>query len=151
MEFLGKPFIAKEELDMVTPLSPLLFVLATDHLQLMINKAKNMGLLQLRIPTTTTTNDFPVIQCDDDTLIVVEGDTRQLFFLKSLLNNFSLSTGLKINFNKSMMIPINVSDERLDILIGTFGCSKESLPFTYLGLPLSIARPKSLGFPAHGE
>jgi hypothetical protein len=39
---------------------------------------------------------------------VAEGDAKQLFFLKSILNTFSLSTGLKINFNKSMMVPINI-------------------------------------------
>lgn len=39
------------------------------------------------------------------------------------------------------MIPINVSDEKLDILAGTFGCSKGELPFTYLGLPLGTSRP----------
>jgi hypothetical protein len=62
------------------------------------------------------------------------------------MNSFSLSTGLKINFNKSMMVPINVLDEKLDILAVTFGCSKGSLPFTYLGLPLSIDRPRAQDF-----
>jgi hypothetical protein len=80
------------------------------------------------------------------TLIIREGDTRQLFFLKSLLNSFSMSTGLKVNFNKSMMVPINVFDARLEILAGTFGCSKGSLPFTYLGLPLNISRPRVQDF-----
>lgn len=104
-----------------------------------------MGLLRLPIPTTSS-NDFPVIQYADDTLIMAEGDVNQLFFLKSLLNSFSLSTGLKINFNKSMMIPINVSEEKLDVLARTFGCSKGNLPFTYLGLPLSIDRPRTQDF-----
>lgn len=44
------------------------------------------------------------------------------------------------------MIPINVSEERLRILAGTFGCSIGSLPFIYLGLPLCIARPRALDF-----
>jgi hypothetical protein len=41
-----------------------------------------------------------------------------------------------------MMLPINLSEERLDLLAGTFGCSKGSLPFTYLGLPLGLTKPK---------
>jgi hypothetical protein len=45
-----------------------------------------------------------------------------------------------------MMVPINVLDEKLDILAVTFGCSKGSLPFTYLGLPLSIDRPRAQDF-----
>lgn len=140
----GKTFHCRRGVRQGDPLSPLLFVLAADFLQSMINKAKDMGLLRLPIPSSS--NDFPVIQYADDTLIVVEGDVRQLFFLRSLLNSFSMSTGLKVNFGKSMMVPINVSDDKLDILARTFGCSKGSLPFTYLGLPLSIDRPRAQDF-----
>lgn len=141
----GKTFHFKREVRQGDPLSPLLFVLAADFLQSMVNKAKAMGLLQLPIPTTYT-EDFPIVQYTDDTLIIMEGDTRQLFFLKSLLNNFYLCTGLKVNFSKSMMVPINLSEERLEVLPRTFGCSKVSLPFTYLGLPLSTARPRAQDF-----
>ena len=40
-----------------------------------------------------------------------------------------------------MMIPINITEDRFNILVQTFGCTKGSLPFTYLGLPLSLTRP----------
>jgi hypothetical protein len=63
------------------------------------------------------------------------------FFLKAILNSFAESTGLKVNYAKSMMVPININEERFDILAQTFGCAKGSLPFTYLGLPLSLTRP----------
>lgn len=135
---LGKTFRGVRQRD---PLSPLLFVLAANFLQSMINKAKEMGLLNLPIPMEQN-KDFPVIQYADDTLIIVEGDTRQLFFLRSLLNTFSLCTGLKVNFSKTMMVPINMSNERLNVLSRTYGCATGSLPFTYLGLPLSLTKPK---------
>jgi hypothetical protein len=111
----------------------------------MINKALQMGLLNLPIPINSS-SDFPVVQYADDTLIIMEGDAKQIFFMKALINSFSLSTGLKVNFSKSMMVPINLSEAKLDSLAATFGCSKGSLPFTYLGLPLSIERPKALDF-----
>lgn len=76
-----------------------------------------------------------MLQYADDTLIFMKADARQLFFLKALLNSFAESTGLKVNFHKSMMVPINVNETKLDILARTLGCSKGSLPFTYLGLP----------------
>jgi hypothetical protein len=136
-----KPFIVEEESGRVILFLLFFCAFAADSLQSMINEAKDMGLLQLPIPTNSS-SDFPVVQYADDTLIIMEGDTRQLFFLKSLLNSFSMSTGLKVNFNKSMMVPINVSDARMEILAGIFGCSKGSLPFTYLGLPLSISKPR---------
>lgn len=72
----------------------------------------------------------------------MEGDPRQLFFLKTLLQNFSNSTGLRVNYSKSMMLPINISEDRLEHLARTFGCTKGSFPFTYLGLPLGLTKPK---------
>jgi len=68
------------------------------------------------------------------------------FFLKTVLQNFTTSIGLKVNYNKSMMLPINISEEKIDLLARTFGCSKGSLPFTYLGLPLGTTKPKVLDF-----
>jgi len=83
-----------------------------------------------------------VIQHADDTLLVLEGDTRQLFFLKSMLNTFYEATGLRVNLRKSMMLPININEERFDLLAKTFGCSKGSFPFTYLGLPMGLTKPR---------
>jgi hypothetical protein len=71
----------------------------------------------------------------------MQGEARQLFFLKAILNSFDESTGLKVNYAKSMLVPINISEERSNILAQTFGCTKGTLPFTYLGLPLSQTRP----------
>lgn len=110
------------------PLSPLLFVLAADCLQSMINEAKCMGLLSVPLPLNSNV-DFSVIQYADDKLIIMEGDARQqLHFLKSLLNSFSESTSLRVNFNKSMMVQINIFEEKLQHLASTFGCAKGSLP-----------------------
>jgi hypothetical protein len=66
----------------------------------------------------------------------MKADARQLLFLKSLLNLFADSTGLKVNYNNSQMLPINVSDEEIHTLASTFGCTVGTLPFTYLGLPM---------------
>ena len=84
--------------------------------------------------------DFPILQYTDDTLIFMQGDARQLFFLKAILNTFVESTSLKVNYSKSMMVLVNVSEQRLQHLANTFGCSTSSLPFTYLGLPLSLTK-----------
>ena len=69
-------------------------------------------------------------------------DSQQLFFLKSLLNTFASSTGLKVNYKKSHILPINVSPEKMQHLAMTFGCSVGSLPFTYLALPMGTTKPR---------
>lgn len=137
----GKTFHCQRGVRQGDPLSPLLFVLAADFLQSLLNKAKSLGLLHLPIPLQHN-EDFPIIQYADDTLIIMEACSNQLFFLKSLLNSFASSTGLKVNYAKSMMVPINVSKDRLSHLANIFGCSTGSFPFTYLGLPLGLTKPR---------
>jgi hypothetical protein len=66
---------------------------------------------------------------------------KQLFFLKCMLQSFATSTRLKINFSKSFIVPINVQEEKTKILAGTLGCKIETMPFTYLGLPLGTTKP----------
>lgn len=72
----------------------------------------------------------------------MEASAIQLFFLKGVLQSYSDSTRLRINFSKSMMVPINLNDEKLNHLARTFGCQTGSFPFTYLGLPLGLTRPR---------
>lgn len=76
----------------------------------------------------------------------MQAPATQLFALKGILQVFGTSTGLKVNYNKSMMVPINISDEKLLHLARTFNCQTGSLPFTYLGLPLGLQKPKVVDF-----
>jgi hypothetical protein len=67
---------------------------------------------------------------------------RELFTLKGLLESFSQSTGLRVNYKKSCLVPLNLSNDSAQILAGVFGCKLEALPFTYLGLPLGTTKPR---------
>jgi hypothetical protein len=122
------------------PLSPLLFVLAAELLQILINRAASINLQSLPIPQPMA--DFPIVQYADDTLLLMQDDARQLFFLKALLHSFASSTGLHVNYRKSHMYPINISQEKLSHLANTFGCDVGSMPFTYLGLPMGTTKPR---------
>jgi nucleoside diphosphate kinase len=82
-----------------------------------------------------------VIQYADDTLVILKADAMQLLCVKAILNSYAESTGLKVNYSKSSMMLINLSDERLEHFASTMQCKNGSLPFTYLGLPLSISAP----------
>ena len=75
-------------------------------------------------------------------MLVLQADANQLFFLKALLNSYETATGLKVNYRKSQMMPINVSPERMQHLASTFGCQVGTLPFTYLGLPMRTTKPR---------
>jgi hypothetical protein len=86
-----------------------------------MNSAKQNGLLTPPLPIRCG-SDFPIVQYADDTLLFMEACPKQLLVLKSLLNTFAESTGLRVNFHKSNIFPINVNQERMEILAQTFGC-----------------------------
>ncbi|XP_037418890.1 uncharacterized protein LOC119283440 [Triticum dicoccoides] len=59
----------------------------------------------------------------------------------SWIKNIFSSIGLKINFHKSTLIPINCDDDLTSELAGIFECTIGNMPFTYLGLPLRTNKP----------
>jgi hypothetical protein len=71
----------------------------------------------------------------------MEACLRQLLVLKALLNTFADSTSLKVNYSKSIL-PINITEDKLQHLARTFGCIAGTFPFTYLGLLVGTARPR---------
>jgi hypothetical protein len=81
-----------------------------DLLQAAINDEWIRG--ELNLPTD---NDFgqkyPIVQYMDDTLMIMPINAQQLMYLKEILAMFSASTGLKVNYNKTSLIPINISED----------------------------------------
>lgn len=141
----GKEFKCRRGVRQGDSLSPLLFALAVDLLQCVINKAYENGTLSPPFPQNNEM-PFPVVQYADDTILVLKGCDTQLECLKELHRKFSLSTGLKTNFHKSCLVPINMEPEKALHLANTFGCLVGSFPFTYLGLPLALTKPQSKDF-----
>ncbi|XP_073360718.1 uncharacterized protein [Aegilops tauschii subsp. strangulata] len=140
----GRKFRCKKGVRQGDPVSPLLFVLAADLLQTVINDMFRSGILHLPIPCHDL--DYPVIQYADDTLIILPADKDQLIALKDMFKVFSVSTGLDVNYHKSFIIPINVDTAVMTELAAAFGCQIGKMPFTYLGLPVGTTRPKMVDF-----
>ncbi|XP_073363092.1 uncharacterized protein [Aegilops tauschii subsp. strangulata] len=85
--------------------------------------------------------DYPVIQYADDTILVMPADETQAETIKSILQDYASSVGLRINFQKSTLITVNTAADTTSRLAQVFGCSIGAMPFTYLGLPMGTARP----------
>jgi hypothetical protein len=136
----GRQFFCNRGVRQGDPLSPLIFVLAADLLQSTINKSFRQRIL--RAPFSPDYGmDFPVIQYADDTLIIMPADQDQVRVMKDILEKYAQSTSLKINFHKSSLTPINISQERAQLFATYLGCSIATLPFTYLGLPMGTTKP----------
>ena len=76
------------------------------------------------------------LQYADDTLCIGKATVDNLWPMKSILRGFEMASGLKINFLKSSLIGVNVSDDFMEMACNFLSCSRGSLPFNYLGLPV---------------
>ena len=134
-------FYCKRGVRQGDPLSPLLFVLAAELLQCIMNRWLQNGIFTLPIEDDPS-NKLPIIQYADDTILVMRASQIELFCLKGILQSFAKSTGLKVNYSKSNIIPLNLSEDQAQNFASTFGCKFGGLPFTYLGLPLGTTKLK---------
>lgn len=137
----GKQFVCKRGVRQGDLLLPLLFVLAADFLQTILNDAMQKDIIKAPIMSTSCP-DFPILQYADDTLIIMQACPAQLQHLKALLDLFSKAYGLKVNFQKSNLLPINIPEEEIKNLSRILQCQLGTFPFTYLGVPLSYNKPR---------
>lgn len=115
-------------------------MLAADLLQATINDYHRRNLLSLPI-SAVGDSDYPVIQYADDTIMVLPACPVQTVTMKNILIDYAASVGPNINFQKSILVPINLSAHKTSALAEIFQCSVRSMPFTYLGLPMGTTRP----------
>lgn len=106
----GRQFQCKCGVCQVDPLSPLIFALAADLLQAAINNAFRQGLLKLPFHNPNR-KEYHVIQYAGDTLVIMPAEEEQANMIKTILSKYARSVGLKINFHKSTLIPINCDTE----------------------------------------
>lgn len=125
------------------PLSPMLFNIAVDVFQQMVmatNRAIEGGITQ-RI-----SDSILAYQYADDTAIVASASITALISLKIVIRLFSSVSGLKVNYQKNSFIPLNVAQEDLGWVQAVLGCNRTHFPTTYLGMPLSITKPRKEAF-----
>jgi hypothetical protein len=121
-------------------LAPLLFLLVAEGLGGLMRKAVGCARFQ---PFLVGEGGMPVslLQYADDTLCIGEATIDNLWTLKAVLRGFEMSSGLKVNFWKSCVMGINVSEEFLGMASNFLNCRVGSTPFKYLGLPVG-ANPR---------
>lgn len=81
------------------------------------------------------------LQYADGTAIIAKVDEETLISLKIVLRMFTAVSGLSINYEKSVWMPINVVDNELDKIDIILGCKRTNFPIIYLRMPLSLNKP----------
>lgn len=131
-------FKHKKGLRQGDPLSPMLFDIAVDVFQKMIEVLNNSLNSML---TRKLRSSVIVHQYADDTVLISKADNTTVVSLKIILRLFTSVSGLEINYGKSSWIPINVDSNQVPIISAILGCAETNFLIIYLGLPLTLHRP----------
>jgi hypothetical protein len=123
------------------PLSPGLFNFVVDVFSKMLLKGGNEVLIRGLCPHFVP-GGVVCLQYDDDTLLFLEKSKSIATDMKWFLTCFEQISGMRINYHKSELIPINVEVEECATFLETFGCVLGSFPIKYLGIPLHYEKLK---------
>jgi len=85
------------------------------------------------------------LQFDDDTLIIGDKSWSNVRSIRAVLMSFEQVSGLKVNFNKSLLTGVNVSTSWLHEAALVLHYRVGNFPFMYLGLPIG-GDPRKLDF-----
>ncbi|RVW78982.1 Exonuclease 1 [Vitis vinifera] len=129
------------------PLSPYLFVIGMEAFSRLILRAVRWGLLSgCRIKGRR--GDGTLVShllFANDTLVFCDTSQDQMTYLSWLLMWFEAISGLRINLDKSEILPVG-RVENLEVLALEVGCKVGKLPTSYLGIPLGrITSPCPFG------
>lgn len=117
------------------PLSPLLFNLVGDALAVILEKAKERGILKGLVPDLVP-RGLSHLQYADDTILFIKVGDDNVRVLKFLLFCFEEMSGMKINYQKSEVYVLGVDKEEEIRIANMLNCKVGTMPFTYLGLPM---------------
>ena len=127
------------------PLSPFLFLLATEGLNVMMK-----ALIEAQSFTGYRVGgaDSVVVshlQFADDTLLIGEKSWANVRAMRAGLRLFEAMSGLKVNFHKSSLVGVNINASWLAEAAFVLRCKVGKIPFLYLGLSIG-GDPRRLSF-----
>lgn len=132
---VGQNFQTLKGLRQGDPLSPILFNIVVDMLDILINRFKDNGQIKGIIPGLVD-GGLSILQYADDTILFMDHDIEKATNMKLLLCAFEKLSGLKINFHKSEIFCFGEAKEMEQQYSQLFGCHSGNYPFRYLGIPM---------------
>jgi hypothetical protein len=113
----------------------LLFNLVVDAFIRMLMKAARKKYIS-GFMTSVYPEGVLSLQYTDETLFFLKNDLVSDGHLKWIMVCFEQISGMKINYNKSDMVPVNLGEEETLQYSRIFYCKVGYFPFKYLGVPL---------------
>lgn len=118
------------------PLAPFLFLMVAEGLNGIMRQAVATGnFIPLKIGRTVPV-EIALLQFADDALFFGEAQVQNVLALKCVLRCYELVSGMKVNFHKSKLTGVSVSDDIIARFAALLHCRVMEIPFVYLGLPV---------------
>jgi len=127
------------------PLSPFLYLLAAEGLNIMMSAMVTNNLFVGYKVGTNNPMVVSYLQFADDTLLVGTKSWANVRALRAVLVLFEEMSGLKVNFHKNLLVGVNISDSWLTEVASILNCKVGHVPFLYLGLSIG-GNPRRLSF-----
>jgi len=127
------------------PLSPFLFLLAAEGLNVMMKAMVDASLFRGYSIGSGNSVVLSHLQFADDTLLLGEKSWANVRALRAVLVLFKAVSGLKVNFHKSMLVGVNITESWFTEAATLLNCKMGKVSFLYLGLPIG-GNPRLLSF-----
>ncbi|GJR68224.1 putative RNA-directed DNA polymerase, eukaryota, reverse transcriptase zinc-binding domain protein [Tanacetum coccineum] len=117
------------------PLSPFLFLLVAEVVQISIIEACNKGIYK-GVSLAQSGDNLSLLQYAVDALFFGSWSRANANNLIRILKCFEMATDLKVNLAKSRIFGVGVEIDEVDAVASSLGCTHDSIPIVYLGLPV---------------
>ncbi|XP_058752127.1 uncharacterized protein LOC131625264 [Vicia villosa] len=114
------------------PLSPFLFVLDTEGLTRLVKRAMEIEEYSSFLVNEEVKVD--ILQFIDDTIILGDGDSNNFWSSKVIFRGFELMSGMKVNFHKSNIYGINMSELSMLSASSFLSCNIDVFPCKFIGV-----------------
>nr|GEW82553.1 RNA-directed DNA polymerase, eukaryota [Tanacetum cinerariifolium] len=119
------------------PLSPFLFIMVMESLQVSFQRLIDKGMFDPILVGKENTMPISHLFYADDAMFIGKWSYFNVSVLMMMLHSFFLASVLKVNIHKISLYGAGVRNTDVHLMADSFGCLGNYLLFTYLGVTVS--------------
>ncbi|XP_028060751.1 uncharacterized protein LOC114264345 [Camellia sinensis] len=131
-------FCLEKRLRQGDPLSPFLFNMVAEGLNILFQRAKALDLIKGAVIGLREVN-VTHLQFADDTIVFCEAEENDILSVKRILRCFEVLSGLKINFHKSTVCGVGVQEAEKFFTVDMMRTSASTIKVSFTRKPLEAS------------